>query len=118
MARPRAEKEKKLSVRFIFRMTEDERSHLVKYSKICGKAPSTLAREKLFSGTFPEPKTPKIDLNTYLELKKIGVNLNQLTRLANAGKISASFLGVIMKLMKQQETIIAKLIYDSQSENR
>jgi hypothetical protein len=37
-------------------------------------------RLKLFKGKFPEPKTAKLDLHIFLELRKIGVNLNQLTK--------------------------------------
>ena len=85
MGRPKVEKDKKLSRRFIFRLTEDELSRLTKAGETCGKAPGPLVRQKLFKGRFPEAKTAKLDLNTFLELRKIGVNLNQLARQVNAG---------------------------------
>lgn len=56
---------------------------------------------------------------TYLQIKKIGVNLNQLVRLAKAGKISVDLLRVILEVRRQQRTIIDKLFEDdSDSEDR
>jgi hypothetical protein len=118
MGRPKMEREKKLSQRFIFRLTEDELNRLNKAAEVCGKAPGTIVRAKLFKGKFPEPKTAKLDLNTFLELRKIGVNLNQLTKKVNSGFLAVGLASVLMKLRQQQEAIIKNLIHDSQSENR
>ncbi|WP_158991115.1 plasmid mobilization relaxosome protein MobC [Mucilaginibacter sp. L196] len=118
MGRPKMERDKKLSRRFIFRLTEDELNRLNKAAEACGKAPGTIVRVKLFRGRFPEPKTAKLDLHTFLELRKIGVNLNQLTKKVNSGFLATGLLPILMKLKQQQEIIINQLIHDSQSENR
>jgi hypothetical protein len=118
MARPKLTPEEKLSKRIIFRLTEDEWLTLIELGRTCGKAPGTLVREKLFTGKYPKPKTAKLDLYTYTELKKIGVNLNQLTRKVYTGFLPKELLGLLMKLLKQQETIISLLVYDSQSKDR
>jgi hypothetical protein len=118
MGRPKMERGKKLSQRFIFRITEDELKRLNKAAEICGQAPGTIARAKLFKGKFPEAKTAKLDLYTFLELKKIGVNLNQLTKKVNSGHLTLDLIAVLVKLREQQEVIIKYLIHDSQSENR
>jgi lambda repressor-like predicted transcriptional regulator len=79
----------------------------------------TFAREKIFNGKLPEAKLARVDLQTYLELKKMGVNLNQLTRLANMGMGGRALANVLMQLIQQQEQIISLLLhYDSKPENR
>ena len=118
MARPKSDPVQKLSKRFTFRLTEDEMERMLKVSAICGKAPGTLIREKLFKGKFPHARTPRIDVNTYAELKKIGVNLNQLTWKVNAGMLRSLPVEALNGLKQHLELIIAKLIHDSQPENR
>jgi hypothetical protein len=119
MGRPKVNEESRRAINFTIRLTTDEQKRLEKAAEICGKTPAVVVRAKLFKGKFPAAKIPRIELNTYLELKKIGTNLNQLTRLANAGKISKFFNQVLMQLMKQQQTIIDQIIHhDSDSENR
>ncbi len=118
MARPKIPSTELRSVNFTIRITKAEQQQLVRLGEICGKAPRTLAREKLFKGRFPQPKMAKLDLSYYLELKKIGVNLNQLTRLANGGRLPRELLALLMKLDKRLELTIDKVVYDSHSENR
>jgi hypothetical protein len=118
MARPKVPSTELRSVKFTIRLTKTEQEQLVQLGEICGKAPTTLAREKIFRGRFPQPKIAKLDLNYYLELKKIGVNLNQLTRLANGGRLPRELLSLLMKLDKRLELTIDKIVYDSHSENR
>jgi hypothetical protein len=119
MGRPKVEQDKIRSVIFLMRLTKDEMQRIAKVAETCGKASGEVVRQKLFKGKFPEPKIARIEMNVYLELKKIGVNLNQLTRLANAGKVGIDLLLILMKLLKQQETIINQILHrDSHTENR
>lgn len=118
MARPQLARESKRSKRLIFRLTESELQKILQFAEICGKSPSELIREKLFNGKFPQAKTAKLDLQTYTELKKIGVNINQLAWKVNSGFLPFNLLGMLNKLQEQQQLIIVKLTYDSHSENR
>jgi len=119
MGRPKADKENLRSVNFTIRLTVGEIKKLDLAAATCGIATGELIRTKLFSGRFPRAKTARLDLNTYLELKKIGVNLNQLTRLAHTGRIDMNLIKILMQLLRQQEVIIGKILYyDSHSEDR
>ena len=119
MARPRKSKEQVRSVNFTVRLTEDEQQRLEKAAEACGIAPGMLIRQRLFKGKFPQPKIARIELDTYLQLKKAGVNLNQLTRLANGGRVGATLFQILMQLKQQQEIIINQIINsDRKSENR
>ena len=119
MSRPRLDKEKLRYINFTLRLTAGEMNGIDEAAATCGKATGELIRHKLFSGKFPEAKTARLELNTYLELKKIGVNLNQLTKLAHSGRIDMNLINILMRLMQQQETIIAQILYrDSQPGHR
>src|ERR1700733_1518356 len=104
MGRPKINEDSRRTINFTIRLTADEQKRLEKAAEICGKTPAAIIRAKLFKGKFPVARIPRIELNTYLELKKIGTNLNQVTRLANAGKISKFLNQVLTQLMKQQQT--------------
>jgi hypothetical protein len=111
MSRPKLNSGDVRSVNFTVRLTDCELKKLERLSEITGRSTADLMREKLFRGKFPEPKLARIDLNTFLELKKIGVNLNQLTRLAHSGRIGKDLMITLLQLLQQQEKIFGKLLY-------
>jgi hypothetical protein len=118
MPRPKLPEDQRRVVNFTVRLTSAEVKRLEQLANLCCKAPGILMRDKFFKGKFPEPKMAKLDLQTYLELKKIGVNLNQLTRQVNSGIVPSGFLGLLMKLLKHEDFIIKLLLHDRQPENR
>ncbi len=109
MGKPALAKEEKRSVNFTFRLTEKEQKKLLDLSETLGQLPGVLIREKLFKGRFPEPIKAKLDLDTYLELKRIGVNVNQLARHANSGQLPAG-IGIILKQLAGQLDKMIKLL--------
>lgn len=119
MGRPKLDHNARRSVNLIVRLTNAEKTQIEKAAATCGVSPGVMVREKLFKGKFPQARIARIELDTFLELKKIGVNLNQLTRLAHAGRINSTFGYTLNQLLKQQQLIITQLLrYDSHSENR
>lgn len=119
MGRPKVKDENRRTINFTIRLTKTEFNLLEETEKITGKSPAVLIRQKVFKGKFPKAKISRIELDTYFQLRKIGVNLNQLTRLANSGILSNALLSILDRLKNQQEAIIAQILnYDSQSEDR
>jgi len=118
MSRPKLTTDIKLSKRLIFRLSESELLKLTQIAVNSGRPLGAVVRQRLFSGRFPKPKLPRIELAVYTELKKSGVNLNQLTKKVNSGKLPLGLFVEIVKLQKQQQIIIELLLYDSHSENR
>lgn len=108
MARPKIAE--KRSVKFTLQLTEAEKNKLNELAQTCNAAPAVLAREKIFNGKFPQPRVPRLDLDTYRELHKIGVNLNQLTHKVNAGFVNVKVLPTLEKLDQQLADITAILI--------
>lgn len=95
-----------------------EKKKVEEAAAACGMHPAVWARQKLMSGKFPATRPPKFDLMMYSELKRIGVNLNQLTRKANMGIIEPSLLGLILRLLNRIDFLITKIVYDSHSKDR
>jgi hypothetical protein len=118
MARPKLTTEVKLSKRFIFRLSEAELLRLTSIALESGLPLGAVVRQRLFSGKFPKLKLPRIELAVYAELKKSGVNLNQLTKKVNSGKLPLALYVELVKLQEQQQTIIELLLNDSYPENR
>lgn len=112
MARPKKEKEHKLSKVMVIRLTEGELKQLEQFSIMCSQHVSALVRKRLFSGSYPKAITPKITVQLYAELNRIGVNLNQLTKQVNAGKLAVGLLPVLDELSAQQQAIIKHLLDD------
>ncbi|GAA4907566.1 MobC family plasmid mobilization relaxosome protein [Mucilaginibacter defluvii] len=111
MARPKVSKEEKRSVIFTIRLTLEEQRKLNELGAMFGISPRLLAREKIFRGSYPKQKMPRIDVDVYTELKKIGININQLARHVNSGKVPYGLRKVLLELSEQQQLII-KLLLD------
>jgi hypothetical protein len=119
MARPKISTPEKKTAFFTFRVTQAQRDVLQKLADNTGCTPGNLIRAKLFYGRFPRVRMPKIDLASYTELKKIGVNINQLAKHANGGKFPDGIRDILIDLKRQEHHIIQLLLtYDSQSEDR
>jgi hypothetical protein len=118
MGRPQKVSEEKRSEKITFRLTRVEKNDLKNAAGVCGVSTGNLIREKLLKGKFPKARMPKTDVAVYAELKKIGTNVNMLSKLVNAGKVPISMLTILEKLKAQQDKIIRILIDDSHSENR
>jgi len=103
MARPKVSPSEKRSLKITFRVTEKQRQQLLALADSCGTKPGDLVRIKIFKGHFPTTRLAKIDENTYIELRKIGVNLNQLTRHANSGKYPFGIDKILVVLLRQEE---------------
>lgn len=110
MGRPRKEKAERRTINFTIRLTEEEMDRLVLLARQCGKSPAVVIRDKVFKGKFPEPRAAVIDRETFLELKKIGVNLNQLTHKVNSGFLPADLMDLLMSLNHKESILIKNLI--------
>jgi hypothetical protein len=118
MGRPKIDKEQVKSSRIMIRFTKTELKNLEEAAVVCGIATANLIRDKVLKGHFPKQKVSKINLQVYLELKKSGVNINQLAKAVNSGRLPVGNLPVLRQLYEQQQFIIKLLLNDSQSKNR
>lgn len=118
MARPRKADNTKKTYRLIIRLNADERKLVEAIVRSKGLKAYAYGRLKLLDGRVQKTIVAEIDHAVYLELKKIGVNLNQLTRIANSGRLPTGIRELLLKLAEQQQIIIKMLLRDRGSENR
>ena len=84
MARPPKEKKEKRAFRYTFRMTEEEMEFLERLSGYSGLPPAEVIRSSVFKNRLPKAKVPLLDRQAYLELKRIGNNINQIAKHYNS----------------------------------
>jgi hypothetical protein len=114
MGRPRVNDSEKRQVQVNIRLTTDENNKVNEFASACGLSPANWIRAKIFTGKSPAVKMSPIDSSVYLELKKIGVNLNQVTHKINAGKFPKEYLGRQLELAELLRNIINLLTHDRQ----
>jgi hypothetical protein len=115
MARPKANDSDKRLVQVNIRLTTDENSKVNQFASASGLSPANWIRARIFTGKFPTPKLSPLDASIYRELKRIGINLNQVTHKINAGECPKEYLPQLLELTRLLNKIINLLIHDRQS---
>jgi len=110
MARPQIDPQLKRNRKVTVKLNAQERQALTDIARESGLSLYLVVRKKLFTGKFPQPKLARVDMDTYRELHKIGVNLNQLTKFANSGLFPAGIRTLLMALKEQQQEIVKLLL--------
>jgi hypothetical protein len=114
MGRPRINDSEKRQIQVNIRLTTDENDKVNEFASACGLSPANWIRAKIFMGKFPAVKMFPIDTSIYLELKRIGVNLNQVTHKINAGEFPKEYLERQFELANLLKKIINLLTHDRQ----
>src|SRR5690606_38029519 len=113
MARPPKEKKEKRSFRYTFRMTEEEMEFLGKLSGYSGLPPAEVIRASVFKNRLPQAKMPLLDRQAYIELKRIGNNINQIARHYNSRiTVPEHRLKAFDSLSEKLDSLIKALIND------
>lgn len=98
-------------------LTKDEYQSLLLLAETSALHLNDWLRKYIFSRQFPPAKMSPLTKESIMELNKIGVNLNQLTKLANASKeYSTGLISVAQDLevkIKELKSLI--LNYDSKT---
>ena len=83
MARPRKSTDERLSERIHFDVCRSDFLRAAQHAEKAGMTLTAYARQQFLSGRVVVKQTRQLDHATFDQLRRIGVNLNQLTRLAN-----------------------------------
>ena len=92
MGRPRIDDQDKRVVQVNIRLTEDEYKKANEYAEASQLSPANWMRHKVFTGKFPPMRLSPLDSKIYYELRKMGVNLNQITHKINQGEVPTEYL--------------------------
>jgi hypothetical protein len=113
MARPPKEKKEKRAFRYTFRMTEEEMEFLGKLSEYSDLPPAEVIRASVFKNRLPQAKVPLLDRQAYLELKRIGNNINQIAKHYNSRvTVPEHRLQAFESLSEKLDKLIKALIND------
>lgn len=112
MGRPRVNDKDKRLVQVNIRLTTDENNKVKQFASASGLNPANWIRIKIFTGKFPAVKMSSLDSSVYLEIKKIGVNLNQVTHKINAGEFPKEYLARQLELAELLKKITILLTHD------
>ena len=68
-----------------FRVSEEEMQEIDKLCEYAGVNISDLLRMAVFTARIKSPQIPLIDQQSFVELKRIGTNINQIAKAINSG---------------------------------
>ncbi|MTJ93558.1 MAG: MobC family plasmid mobilization relaxosome protein [Desulfovibrio sp.] len=74
-----------------------------------GMSPAQWLRTAALSKRMPPPPVPEVNRKAYGELARLGVNLNQIAKAANAGRTAVPF-GLLRELLSQIMCLQASLM--------
>lgn len=112
MARPKKSEDEKRVHQVNIRLTKDEDTKSNEFAAASGISQANWIREKVFTGKLPPVKLSPIEAGVYHELKKIGVNLNQVTHKINIGEMPKEYLTIQLSLQCMLTKIYKALIDD------
>mgnify|MGYP004003337493 CR=1 FL=1 len=116
MARPKKSKEERLTERVKFDLTRSDYVQALSNAEKAGLTLTAYAREQFLRGKVVIHQNRKLDHATFSELRRIGVNLNQLTRAVNqSGNIPDTRLS---NICLQLEDVLLKTINDSDNSQK
>jgi hypothetical protein len=112
MGRRRLDDQDKRVVQVNIRLTEDEYRKASEYAEASRLSPANWMRYKVFTGKFPPKKLPPLDSKIYYELRKMGVNLNQITHKINQGELPSEHLLFTLRVTVLLDKILKMLSDD------
>ena len=83
MARPRKSTDERLSERIRFDVCRSDFLRAAQHAEKAGMTLTAYARQQFLAGRVVVKQTRQLDHDTYDQLRRLGVNLNQLTRRFN-----------------------------------
>ena len=99
MARPKKSKEERLTKRLEIRLSASDYANLAHASEDSGMTVTDYARQQILNGRVVIKQTRKLDHDVYDQLRRLGTNLNQLTKTSNyKGRISPEILQLCSRI--------------------
>ena len=109
MKRKLISKEEKRVFDVKVRLNVKEKRKLESLVKVFEKNNAEIIRSLLMKATVPEAPKPMLDIQTYLQLKKIGVNYNQYVKAIHQSRISEIDNAIKNELYELLKTVKLKI---------
>lgn len=114
MSRPILDDNKKRTVQVNIRLTAEESNQVNDYAEASGLSPANWIRHKVFTGKNPAVKVSPLEASIYQELKRIGVNLNQVAHKLNQSALPNDLEKVLIDVRHLLDEILTTLLHDRQ----
>lgn len=92
------------------RLNTKEKERLDQVLTDCRTHAPDVFRRLLMKNSFPKAQSPLLDINTYYELRKIGVNMDQYVKAVHQGRLTAIDTAVINELSSMLKILRSKII--------
>jgi hypothetical protein len=109
MKRKLLSKEEKRVFEVKVRLNVLEKRKLDSMVKVSGKNSAEIIRSLLMKATVPEAPKPILDVQTYQQLRKIGVNFNQYVKAINQSRISEVDKSIMTELYAILQIVKSKI---------
>jgi hypothetical protein len=109
MIRKLLSKEEKRVFEVKVRLNVLEKRKLDSMVKVSGKNSAEIIRSLLMKATVPEAPKPILDVQTYQQLRKIGVNFNQYVKAINQSRISEVDKSIMTELYAILQIVKSKI---------
>ncbi|MCH7411871.1 MobC family plasmid mobilization relaxosome protein [Belliella sp. R4-6] len=94
-------------------MNDEEVRQLASLCELSNLPAADVIRSCVFKNKIPKAKVPRLDLQTYVELKRIGNNINQIAKQYNSKlEVPLERLKALASLSDKLDYIIKHLIND------
>lgn len=114
MSRPKISEQDKRVVQVNIRLTETESSKVSNCAFASALTPANWIRYKIFTGKNPPVRMSSLDTSIYQELKRIGVNLNQIAHKLNQGDFPKELATTQLELLLLLNKAIKIMLHDGQ----
>lgn len=118
MGRPTIDDSKKRTGQVNIRLTSAEIQIVKARAETSGLSPANWIRYKIFTGKFPPMKFSPLEVAFYQELRRMGVNLNQIAKQLNQQKSPSDTIQVLSSLQLLLNKILKLLLHDRQHDKR
>ncbi|MBX2970091.1 MAG: plasmid mobilization relaxosome protein MobC [Cyclobacteriaceae bacterium] len=114
MSRPAIQDNAKRLIQVNIRLTTEESNKLNENAASSGLTPANWIRHKIFTGKNPPARLSPLDTSIYMELKRIGVNLNQAAHKLNLGEFPKDLYTIQLELQSLLSNILKAMLHDRQ----
>lgn len=90
-------------------LNRNERHKLDQVLEECRTHAPDVFRRLLMKNSFPKAQPPLLDINTYYELRKIGVNMNQYVKAVHQGRLNKMDQAVLDELTSVLKVLRSKI---------
>lgn len=105
------------NIKITFRVSEAEMIKIEQLSRFSNLQMSDLIREAIFTAKIKAPDIPLVDQQSFVELKRMGNNLNQIARSINSGNAESDLIIANIQSIKKNISQLTSYLVNHDSKD-